>query len=927
MPIARADWPRLLNLVEQALDQPASERDGWLQSLDLPAPLLATLLSLLEERRAIETGDFLGALPAITPGDRPGLRSGTLIGPWRLLREVGQGGMSTVWLAERADAQLNRQVALKMPHAGPGQDQLAARLLRERNILAALEHRNIARLYDVGLTDAGTPFLVMEYVAGDTLLAHADRLQLDIPQRLALFQQVLRAVQYAHGKLVLHRDLKPSNILVNEAGDVKLLDFGIAKLLAAEGHTHDDTELTRSAGRQLTPAYASPEQLRGEALGTASDVYSLGVVLHELLSGERPFAQHRGSALRMEDAVLHQDVRSLSRLTPAATTLAARSSSFAQWRQAVTGDLDAIVLKALGKTIADRYASADLLATDLAHWLAHEPVSVTAPSTWYHLRKFVMRHRLGVGLGSALAGLLLLTSTLAVLQSLRASEEALRANASRDFLLGIFEDTDPEVSSGGRDLSAKTLLERSRSKLLAAGAQNPVLPVPDLLRGIADAQVRLGDRVGALATLDRLLESLPARGAGAERITTLLYSANEAAQLNDQVQAKLRLQQALEHMQRDGASLAQWRQVAHATGMVALYDAEKIGAARQALQAYFDLADAPDSEPLSVQLFARVKLAKAESLLGNQAGALRQMRLAADFASRHQAQLGPRSEFHPMAAYRASLDGDWGQYATVLSWLPEVIDRCQRSLGPDHEDCLDLIGHAIRAWLKVGDFPEAARVATRLGPQADNSSSPRRQIEAAVLMARAYALTQATDRLSFARHQLEQLVRQEGVAQLPAPLRLQGMNTLAELALLTEDPRRAMVWTSQARALQQNAGLSPASREVMKTALFEGIAWQAQGQHAQAMSQLAPFCDESRLAQSRQLAVLDRLFSLNCVQSLRVLEQPQRAERLIEQALPILLPALGHESPTYRRAEALHNPPSTTSRTSGQTPKLPSFFN
>ena len=490
-----------------------------------------------------------------------------------------------------------------------------------------------------------------------------------------------------------------------------------------------------------------------------------------------------------------------------------------------------------------------------------------------------------------------------MLQSLRAGEQAQRANASRDFLLGIFEDTDPGAGTGGRELLAKEILERSRSKLLAAGAHDPVLPVPELLRGIADAQVRLGDRVGALTTLDRLLGSLPASSAGAERLTTLLHAANEAVQLNDHARAKTRLRQALDDAQRQGASRAQWRQLAHVAGMVALYDPGKIDAARQSLQAYFDLADEPDSEPVGIQLVARLKLAKAQSLLGHRAAALQQLQTAAAFASRHRAELGPGSAFQPLADYRASVDGDWGQYAAVLSWLPPVIDECQRTMGAEHEDCLTLISHAIRAQLKVGQFADAARLAPRLQPQADNLQYPRRQMEAAVLMARTFAFANSPARLDPPRRHLEQMVRQDGAARFPAALRLQGLNTLAEVALLMGAPHRALVWTDEARAVQQAASLPSTAREVMKTALFEGLAWQALGQHGPAMARLAPFCDENRLAQSSQLAVLDHLFSLNCVRSLQATGEPQRASRLLDRALPLLRPALGASAPTLLRAE------------------------
>ena len=928
MSIARADWPRLLDLVEQALDQPAEARPAWLQALALPAPLHTALLGLLEERRAIETGDFLAALPTVLPAEPAAGRfaPGSLVGPWRLLRELGQGGMSTVWLAERADAQLTRQVALKLPHAGPGQDLLAARLLRERNILAALEHPNIARLYDVGLTDAGTPYLVMEYVAGDTLLAHADRLKLTIAQRLALFQQVLRAVQYAHGKLVLHRDLKPSNILVNEAGDVKLLDFGIAKPLADAGRTHDDTELTRSAGRQLTPAYASPEQLRGEALGTASDVYALGVVLHELLCGERPFAQHLArqtagrhhSALRLEDAVLHRDAPAPSRLNPEAPALAARRCTLPQWRKALAGDLDAIVLHSLGKTPAERYATVDRLAADVAHWLAQEPVSVTTPSTWYHLRKFVGRHRLGVALGSTVAGLLLLSSTLAVLQSLRAGEEARRANASRDFLLGIFEDTDPNTSTG-RELPAKELLERSRAKLLRAGARDSALPTTTLLMELASAQRRLGDSTGALATMEQLLAALPPQ-AGQQRLDTLQDLTEASINQNRNPAARDYLRQVLAEMQRQGLlqDRTRLRQLAYLSGRVAMYDARQATVAAQALRGYFDLAEQPDAAPLEDRLWARTNLAKAESLSGHLPAALAQLDLARQLAHAHPDAL-PDTRYRPLASFAANIDNDWGRYAQVVHWLPPVIERCVRERGPAHDDCLDLRGHLIRAQLKRGDVADALVQSRHLQAQADNAASPRRRFEAAVLMARATAWAgwgqpQAAEPSAHQVRQppdlaLLQTLLQPGQPEPPpAASRLLMLNTLAETHLLAGRPDAALAWLAQARQLQSSAGLPGQARESLKTALFSGLALQARGQHAQALAELAPYCDEAGLAAARQTALLDRLFSLNCVPSLRQQGRLDEAQRLVDAALPVLAEGLGENSPTLRRARQLQDP-------------------
>ena len=502
MTIARADWPRLLALVDQALELPPAARHAWVSGQDLPTPLHTALLGLLEERRAIETGDFLAALPTVLPAEPAAGRfaPGSLVGPWRLLRELGQGGMSTVWLADRADAQLTRQVALKLPHAGPGQDLLAARLLRERNILAALEHRNIARLYDVGLTDAGTPYLVMEYVAGDTLLAHADRLKLTFAQRLALFQQVLRAVQYAHGKLVLHRDLKPSNILVNPAGDVKLLDFGIARLLDDPGGA--DSPLTLHSGHLLTPDYAAPEQLAGQPLGTGCDVYALGVILFELLSGERPYTLPTSGRLRrsaLEEAVLHAPPRRPSDAWRSPRDASAWSATPAALRRALAGDLDLIVQTALSKAPADRYASADAFAQDLQRHARHEPILARPSSRWYRSRQFIARHRLAVGAGSAVFLALGLGLGAALWQGRQAQLEADKATAIKDFVVGLLRHNDLEQADAmaRRQQTLEQVLRQS------AGALGPGLQGQPEVR--SELQGLVGDLLFELGMLDAAL--------------------------------------------------------------------------------------------------------------------------------------------------------------------------------------------------------------------------------------------------------------------------------------------------------------------------------------------------------------------------------------------------------------------------------------
>ncbi|MFY7901455.1 MAG: serine/threonine-protein kinase, partial [Rubrivivax sp.] len=290
-----ADWPRLNALLDEALSLPAPERAAWLRVL--PAEHMAlkdTLARLLDVRAGIETGDFLGTLPRLDGAageggevaDPGAAKAGDEVGPYRLVRELGEGGMGSVWLAERADGQLKRQVALKLPRLTWARG-LAERMARERDILATLEHPHIARLYDAGVDRLGRPWLALEYVRGRPIDEHARERALDTSARVRLLLQVCEAVAYAHGRLVIHRDLKPSNILVSDEGVVKLLDFGIAKLALADGPA-PPTALTERVGRAMTLDYASPEQLRGEALTTSSDVYSLGVVAYELLAGVRP---------------------------------------------------------------------------------------------------------------------------------------------------------------------------------------------------------------------------------------------------------------------------------------------------------------------------------------------------------------------------------------------------------------------------------------------------------------------------------------------------------------------------------------------------------------------------------------------------------------------------------------------------------------
>jgi len=402
--LSAAQMAQMSRLLETALELDAVGRRSWLEAL---APEYQNLLPALR-RALLPEGDGAASpeeLPSIaaaiqTESVGSGLKAGEIVGPYRLIRQLGTGGMAEVWLAERADGAFKREVALKLPLMFRLRKDLASRFERERDILAALVHPNIARLYDAGVSRDGLPYLAMEYVVGTPFTTYCDDHHLSIRARLELFEQVLNAVRYAHANLVIHRDIKPSNILVTEAGQVHLLDFGIAKILS-EGEAKE-TQLTRLAGRALTPDYAAPEQIAGAPITTAADVYALGVVLYELLTGERPYRLTRDSLGALEEAILQTEPILPSRVEPSETSAQARVTTTRRLPKALAGDLDAITMKALKKSPGERYGAASEFAEDVARFLRGDVVLAQPDSAAYRAFKFVRRHRVGVGAISAL---------------------------------------------------------------------------------------------------------------------------------------------------------------------------------------------------------------------------------------------------------------------------------------------------------------------------------------------------------------------------------------------------------------------------------------------------------------------------------------------------------------------------------------------
>jgi serine/threonine-protein kinase len=471
-PVLRAELETLLARCDDAggfLDEPAAE---------FAAPLLAASLA--------------GPDAAEGEGGRRRRPAPAQVGPYRVLRELGRGGMGVVYLAERDDPELPQQVALKVLPAEASVAAAARRFREERRILASLDHPNVARLLDGGVAPDGTPWFSMELVDGLPIDLWCDAQGLDVEARLRLFLDVCAAVQYAHQHLVVHRDLKPSNILVRADGTPKLLDFGIAKLLAPDAASSDDGRITRTGMRVLTPAYASPEQVRGEPVSTASDVYALGVLLYELLAGRGPYG---------DDVVGQRDLeRRVVEHEPARPSAVAGDE---RRRRRLRGELDAIVLTALRKEPARRYASAERLADDVRRHLAGLPVAARADSRRYRLRKFVARHRWAV---AAAAIALLLVAAFAVamaVQRARIARERARAERTAAFLVELFTGANPEVARG-REVTAHALLARGAVRLERDLALEPQTRAA-MLDAIGRAYFGLGEYDAARPLLEEAL--------------------------------------------------------------------------------------------------------------------------------------------------------------------------------------------------------------------------------------------------------------------------------------------------------------------------------------------------------------------------------------------------------------------------------------
>lgn len=510
-------WQTVDKLFAEALDLPDEERHPFLNAqcgddkqLFEEVNALLELESTAEETIGETIDSFVAPiLPEIQHSilESSSLPKGSRIGPYKVVRQIGRGGMGNVYLAERADGSFEKQVALKLVRRGRDTEDMLARFRRERQLLAGLDHPNIARLLDGGVSEDGRPFLVMEYVEGKPITDHCDSLSLPIEKRLELFDQVCTAVTSAHRQLVVHRDIKPSNVLVTTDGTVKLLDFGIAKLLDATVDNDDPT--TREGARLLTPEYAAPEQIRGESISTTTDVYSLGVLLYHLLTGKRPIDVKGLGPLEREQALLNIDpIPPVQAITE--ETAEQRGVSKIQLRRQLRGDLSTILLKALHKESDRRYGSVEALADDLTRYRKNLPIKARPESRLYRMGRFIVRHRIGVGVGVLVAVMMMsMTVMLALAQRQtaeqrdRAERELVEKQQVTDFLTSLFEGANPEIALGDT-LTVFNLLERGTEH-----AQNNLDDQPELqamlLHLMGRLYLQLGNTQQALSLAEQAL--------------------------------------------------------------------------------------------------------------------------------------------------------------------------------------------------------------------------------------------------------------------------------------------------------------------------------------------------------------------------------------------------------------------------------------
>jgi serine/threonine protein kinase/lipopolysaccharide biosynthesis regulator YciM len=727
--IRRERWLQIQSLFEQMLDVDAGERASRLtaacsQDTDLRRSV-ESLLAADDSRTDPLPGVIGDAAGSLLEHHRDRL-IGACVGPFRITAILGHGGMSTVYRAERIDAHHPPTVAIKVLHHATLHPRMRSRLQSERHILGSLDHPSIARLIDSGELEDGTPYLVMEHVAGELIDVYCDQRSMPVPERLELMLQVCGAVQFAHRNLVVHRDIKASNIIVTKEGTPKLLDFGIAKLLAPEGMSHT-VPVTRLQERMLTPENAAPEQVLGRRITTATDIYALGVLLYQLLTGRSPYRLRSYSQLQLERAICMDEPLRPSQVviagfgreqeTDRQHNAARRGLTPERLRARIAGDLDAIVAKAMRKEPERRYASVEAFADDLKDHLTGRPVAARHGDRAYLAGRFLRRHALAVGIVAAtfcgLSGVV--TFTLWQNHRIEAEREATarerdRAREVSAFLVDVFSQADP-FTARGKEPTAKELLDRGAAKIQDNVTLQPEVRAQLLdsiglayrRQGLSDRAIPLFEQALAIRRLERPLDQ--------RRVAVAL--ANLASALTDAgslVSAEAYLQQALEISRRaNGANSVDTADILMQFGHLVLNG---------------------ESRPQrAIELFGEA-LSIYRTTLGSQnlvvASTLDDLAAAAvwldDFASGERYERESLRIFqenagrsHPDYAVALATLGhiltERGRYDEAERMLKEAYDIDSRVFGADNQRVADIESHLAVLYARRGDFARALEAA------------------------------------------------------------------------------------------------------------------------------------------------------------------------------------------------------------------------
>ncbi len=711
-----------MRLLELALAIEPAAREAWLAGQDMPDPVRERLRQLL--RHGGRTSGFLESLALdVLPESAlpPYFAKGEVIGTWRLLHEIDAGGMGVVYLGERADGSYEQQVAIKfvrLDSRGSGSvhpAELIARFENERRLLARIEHPNVARILDGGRTDAGLPYLVMELVDGVALTEHCERENLDVRARVALFCKVCDGVEAAHRHLIVHRDLKPANILVGADAEPRLLDFGIARVLDAERAGSEQTTTLA-----MTPAYASPEQVRLEPLTTASDVYSLGVVLYELLAGDRPYSLDGLSPMQSEAVICETTPPSLRRTLASA---AASGTPGPERLRDIGGDLERIVAKALHKEPSRRYRSAEAFGEDLRRYLDGRPVIAHPDSLGYRIGKFVRRHRIGTAAAVLALALIGASSALAIHKAIESRRSAADAALINAFLIDVLMASNPYAS--GSEITLGDALDEAARKVDERFGDRPdlVVDIRNTLAGSMFARYRLEaaetQGLRARADAERVFGPNDPRTV---RAISILASVRKDQNRTDE--AKLLFDEALRRMEAGGnTATALYGTVLNDMAVMHLVQEDFVSAERylqRAMQADVGASDAASQQERASTL---ANMAQAQRGLGHLDRADELYRQAEPVLAALYPQGSP--QLAVILNNRARLARVRGDMQQALDLQKQAVVMHQRAFNGDHVMILVPMTNLARQALDAGQpelalewAEQAVAMADRLYPDA-----------------------------------------------------------------------------------------------------------------------------------------------------------------------------------------------------------------